>query len=149
MGTDTALHLCSDALRLIERDVEARMSNGSHRIPRPTRPQELAEVRAAAQDIAQQAEHAGRAGRLLQNIANMALIGTALASGALAAVHLWRTLRGKPHPPQGVQRPQTTVAEGPPRRRTRAVVATGAEDGPSDRWRQAEDERRQNQARGR
>jgi hypothetical protein len=39
------------------------MSNGSHRIPRPTRPQDLADVRAAAQDIAQQAEHAGRAGR--------------------------------------------------------------------------------------
>jgi hypothetical protein len=126
------------------------MSNGSHRIPRPTRPQELAEVRAAAQDIAQQAEHAGRAGRLLQNIANLALIGTALASGALAAVHLWRTLRRKPHVPHEAERPQPKDAGGPPRRRTRPGVATDAgEDGPSDRWRQAEDERRHYQARGR
>jgi hypothetical protein len=37
------------------------MSNGSHRIPRPTRPQDLADVRTAAHDIAQQAEHADRA----------------------------------------------------------------------------------------
>ena len=125
------------------------MSNGSHRIPRPTRPQDLADVRAAAEDIAQQAEHAGRAGRILQNIANLALIGTALISGALAAVHLWRTV-WKPHPAREGEPPQPKAAGEPPRQRTRNGLAINAgEDGPSDRWRHAEEERRHNQARAR
>jgi hypothetical protein len=75
------------------------MSDWSHRV-RPPGPSELQAVRDAARDIGQQAGRApGRTGVIFRTVANCTLLGTAVISGALASVHLWRALfpRHKEH----------------------------------------------------
>lgn len=69
------------------------MSDWTRRGCPPVGPQELQQVRYAAQDLAQQASHApGRFRIVLQTVADCALVGTVLISGALASVHLWKAL---------------------------------------------------------
>lgn len=65
----------------------------THRVRPTIVSPELQQVRAAAQDLAQQAGHApGRTRFILRNVADCALVGTAVIGGALASVHLWRAL---------------------------------------------------------
>jgi hypothetical protein len=73
------------------------MSRWTNRVSRPTGrpvgPRELQEVRDAVRDLEDQSVRLpGRTGVIFQNVANVALIGTAVISGALASVHLWRAL---------------------------------------------------------
>ncbi len=90
------------------------MKHWSNRV-RPQPPAispEMQQVRNAAHDLSQQAHHApGRAGMVFRTVADCALIGTAVISGALASVHLWKALfprhddrrehRGREPQPQG------------------------------------------------
>jgi hypothetical protein len=78
------------------------MSRWTNRVSRPAGrpvgPRELQEVRDAVRDLVDQSAHLpGRTSVIFQNVANVALIGTAVISGTLAAVHLWRALF--PHHP--------------------------------------------------
>jgi len=69
------------------------MSDWTRRVRRPPGPEELAQVRDAAQDLAQQASHApGKARIVFQTVADCALIGTAVIGSALASIHLWKAL---------------------------------------------------------
>jgi hypothetical protein len=72
---------------------------------RPATPQDLHEVRDAARELADQAGHPpGRPGTVFQKVASLALVTTAVLSGGLAAVHLWRNLcprhKEKDHRPE-------------------------------------------------
>ncbi len=95
------------------------MPDWTRRIRRPPEPDPLQELRAAGQDLAQQARHApGRTGIVFQNVANVAIIGTALLSGALATVHLWRAIFPRQHEPrQGAPTEPASGGQIPPRRR--------------------------------
>ena len=64
-----------------------------HRVrPVPGTPP-LRDVQAAAQNLAEQVGLApGKARVVFQTIADVALVGTVLVSGALAGVHLWKAL---------------------------------------------------------
>jgi hypothetical protein len=76
------------------------MSGWAHRIRRPAVP--LQEVQAAAQNLANQAGLCpGKARVVFQTVADVALLGTVLVSGALATVHLFKALfpQHKEHPP--------------------------------------------------
>jgi hypothetical protein len=65
----------------------------THRVGRSAISPELQQVRAAAQDLAQQAGHApGKSRVIFQTVADCALIGTAVIGAALASVHLWKSL---------------------------------------------------------
>lgn len=109
------------------------MSGWSHRVRRPATPK-LQEVRAAAQNLAEQAglPH-GKTQVVFQTVADVALLGTVVISGALAAVHLYRTL----FPKRKEEHPVPEPAAGdrsPPRRRGPRATATadhhgGHEDG--------------------
>ena len=71
----------------------------AQRVPSPTRPRELYEVRDAAQDLAEQAKHApGRTGPAFRSVSEVLLLGTALVTSALALVHLYRALNRPQHP---------------------------------------------------
>jgi hypothetical protein len=77
------------------------MSNWTGRVGGPARPQELQDLRAAVQDLAQQAHRApGSTGIVFQNVANVAIIGTALIGGALATMQLWKALFPRNHEPR-------------------------------------------------
>jgi hypothetical protein len=95
------------------------MPDWTRRIRRPPGPDPLQELRDAGHDLSQQARRApGRTGIVFQNVANVAIIGTALISGALATVHLWRALFPRHHePPQGTPAEPASAGQIPPRRR--------------------------------
>jgi hypothetical protein len=63
------------------------------RVPHAPGPRELQEVRDAARDLADQAGRPpGRGGNTFQTVYNVSLLATVVLSGALAGVHLWKTL---------------------------------------------------------
>lgn len=73
------------------------MSRWTNQVPRPISrpvgPRELQDVRDAVRDLVDQSGHLpGRTSIIFQNVANVALVATAVISGALASVHLWRAL---------------------------------------------------------
>jgi hypothetical protein len=89
---------------------------------------EMQQVRNAAIDIAQQAGHApGRTGTVFRTVADCALIGTAVISGALASLHLWKALFPKPHDNgQGHEpQPQESGNDRPPRRHLTMIGGHG------------------------
>ncbi len=69
------------------------MNDWSRRIRPPAGPPELQQIRDAAQELAQQASRApGKARVVFQTVADCAMIGTVVVSGALASIHLWKAL---------------------------------------------------------
>jgi hypothetical protein len=114
------------------------MSNWTGRVRGPARPQELQELRAAAQDLAQQAHHApGRTGIVFQNVANIAIVGTAVIGGALAAVHLWKAVFPRNHAPgQGTPAEPAGADRNPPRRPKPHVAFARGDEGEHPRHRQ-------------
>jgi hypothetical protein len=69
------------------------MSGWTRRVRRPATPPNLHEVRAAAENLAEQAGMArGKRQLVFQTVADVVLLGTVVISGALAAVHLYRAL---------------------------------------------------------
>src|SRR5438105_532578 len=105
------------------------MSGWTRRIRRVSGPRELQQLRDAAQDIAEQSGHApSRASVVFITVANCALVGTAVLSGALAAIHLWKALRPKPHEDRHEPAPDPAGADRePPHRRDRHLAAAGHE----------------------
>jgi hypothetical protein len=88
------------ALRFWQMKPVMAANHWTQRAPKPAARQELLEVRAAARDLAQQGQHApGKARIVFQTVADVALISTAVISGSLAAVHLWRALTRSPREP--------------------------------------------------
>jgi hypothetical protein len=74
------------------------MTGWSDRVRRPTAPPELQHLRDAARDLADQTKHVPARGRVVfQTVADCAIIGTVVISGALASIHLWKALFPKPH----------------------------------------------------
>ncbi len=120
------------------------MSRWTSRVNRPTGrpvgPRELQEVRDAVRDMVDQSVHLpARTSVIFQNVANVALIGTALISGALASVHLWRALfprHAAPHADVSRQGHQADEDGGsdrthPRRHRTQPEHAKAASTSPS------------------
>ena len=69
------------------------MSGWARRVRRPSTPPELRDMRDAAEDLAREAHRAPVEGRrMFQTVSDVAILGTVLISGALAAVHLYRSL---------------------------------------------------------
>jgi hypothetical protein len=74
------------------------MTGWRRRVRPVSGPRELQQLRDAAQDIAERSGLApSRARVVFQTVADCALIGTALISGGLAAIHLYKALFPKPH----------------------------------------------------
>jgi hypothetical protein len=113
------------------------MSDWTRRVRGPARSQELQDLRNAAQDLADQARHApGRTGPVFKNVADIAIIGTAMIGGALATVQLWKALFPGHHKSrQGTPAEPASAGRSPPRHREpHAAVADGNEsDHPSRR----------------
>jgi hypothetical protein len=87
-------------------------------------------VRDAARDLARESTRVPGQGRVIfQTVADVALIGTAVLSGALAAVTLWKALfrrhAGEPHP---AVEPASGGAASPPRRHHPPAPAGGDSD---------------------
>ncbi len=112
-------------------------NNWTQRVQGQAATQELREVRDAAMDLAQQGQHApGKARLVFQTVADVALIGTAVIGGALAAVHLWKALAGRrSEQHQGGTPEPAGAGRHPPRNRGRHAVAHAADEG--DRHRNA------------
>jgi hypothetical protein len=100
------------------------MTGWSHRVRRPVGPQELQQLRDAAQDIAQQSGHApGRVRVVFQTVADCAFIGTAVISGALASIHLWKALFPRPHEEHRDHSAETSGNGREPPRRLQSVAS--------------------------
>jgi hypothetical protein len=85
------------------------MKPWAHRVrpQSPPMPPAVQEVQNAAQQLAQQAHHApGRVGTVFRTVADCALIGTAVISGALASVHLYKSLFPRPRADRHQHEPQ-------------------------------------------
>jgi hypothetical protein len=106
------------------------MTGWRRRVGPASGPRELQQLRDAAQDIAQQADHVpGRARVVFQTVADCAIIGTAVISGVLASIHLFKAL----FPRQREDRHEPSAAPDggrePPRRHRRlAEVGAGGDD---------------------
>jgi hypothetical protein len=97
------------------------MSGWSRRIR--LRSQELQDMRDAAQDLGRQAGHApGRVGTAFRTVADCALIGTAVISGALASIHLYKALHPREDKHGREPQPQGSGDDLPPHRHI-AIVA--------------------------
>jgi hypothetical protein len=110
------------------------MTGWSHRVGRASGPRELQQLRDAAQDIGQQAGRVpGRARVVFETVADCAIIGTALISGALASIHLYKALLPKQRDDRHERWPEAADAgRKPPRRRlAEAVVDNAHERGPT------------------
>ena len=108
------------------------MSYWTQRVRTPAPPPELQQIRAAAQDLAQQSHHApGKVRLVFQTVADISLITTAVISGALASVGLYKALFPRHRPS-----PEAAAGGSPPRRgdppTTQVAAAT---DGPGERHR--------------
>jgi len=76
------------------------MKDWTRRVRPPAGPQELQQIRDAANELARQAGRApGKAKIVFQTVADYALIGSVVISGALASVHLFKALFSQ-HPTQ-------------------------------------------------
>jgi hypothetical protein len=65
----------------------------AQRVTGTTAPHELQEVRSAARNLAQEAGLIpGRTGLVFQTVTHVALLSTAVITGALALAHLWKAL---------------------------------------------------------
>jgi hypothetical protein len=104
---------------------------------RSTATPQLHEVRDAAHDLTQQAERVpGKARIVFQTVADVALIGTAVVSGALAAVHLWKALTHSHHESNEGRNPEPAGAgRSPPHHRGHhsAVSDAGESEHPHHR----------------
>ena len=96
-------------------------------------PRELQAIRDAAQDI----EHGfgrapSRARVVFETIADCAIIGTAVISGALATVHLYKALfpkeKKEPHEPAEPRPEQSSGKDKPPPHRIAIAERDGHED---------------------
>ena len=106
------------------------MSGWAHRVRRPAGPQQLQEVQSAAHELAEQAGHIipGRTRVVFQTVAEVALLGTVLISGALAAVHLYKALL--PRHKEDQHSPEPAGGDrSPPRRRGPHVAAAAGDRG--------------------
>jgi hypothetical protein len=69
------------------------MTGWARRVRRPPGPRELGELRDAAEALADESHRVPGRGRVtFQTISDVAILGTVLISGALATVHLYRSL---------------------------------------------------------
>jgi hypothetical protein len=105
------------------------MSGWVRRVHRRGPAPKLQEVRAAAENLAEQAGIApGRTRMVFQTVADVALVGTVLVSGVLAAVHLYRALF--PRHKQDHLGPEPSGSDhSPPRRRGPRAAGTADHHG--------------------
>ena len=104
------------------------MTDWARHVHRPATPQEVQHVRNAAQDLARQASHSsGKTRVVFQTVAEVALVGTAVLSGALAAVALWKKLA---HRHDSAHNPAAKPAAGgriPPSHKNHPPAATSGD----------------------
>jgi hypothetical protein len=104
------------------------VSRWTRRVRRAPGSREIQELRDAALDIAEQGRRSPGRGRVaFQTVADCAIIGTAVLSGVLASVHLWKALFPPPREDRHGRWPEPagTDREPPYRRR---LAATGDDD---------------------
>jgi hypothetical protein len=96
----------------------------ANRIRHPSRTPPMQQVQAAAQNLADQVGIApGKTRVVFQTVADVALLGTVVISGALAAIHLYRTLF--PKHKESPHYPEAASAGGmPPRRHSPRATAS-------------------------
>jgi len=96
----------------------------------------LNQVQAAARNLAEQAGLApGKAQVVFQTVADVALLGTVVVSGALAAVHLYKALFPKHKEDQRAPEPAGGDRSPPRRRNARAAASADGGDGYDDSYR--------------
>jgi hypothetical protein len=105
------------------------MSDWVDRVRRQSETAPVQEVQNAARNLAEQAGIApGKIRVVFQTVADVALVGTVVISGALAAVHLYRTIF--PRHKEDHPAPEPTGGDHlPPRRRGRHATAAAEDRG--------------------
>jgi len=92
---------------------------------------EINELQSAVRQLADQAAHApGQTGQVFAKVTNVALVATAVLSGALAAVHLWKALSRHHKEYDAGPRPEAAGAGQPPRHLRRSAPALAGGDAP-------------------
>ena len=101
----------------------------SNRVRHPSATPPLHQAQAAAQNLAEQAGHIlpGKARVVFQTVSDVALLGTVVISGALAAIHLCRTLF--PRHKQDHSDPEPAGGDRSPPRRRGPCTAAAADYG--------------------
>ena len=100
------------------------VKNWTQRVSPRNSPPDLLDMRAAGRDLGQEAQHIpGRTGTVFQNVSQVLILASVMATASLAMVHLWKELcrshdKAQPHPaPDPSQRqprrPHTTRVTGP------------------------------------
>jgi hypothetical protein len=109
------------------------MTGWSRRIRRTPGPQELQQLRDAAHDIADQSRHVpGRARLVFSTVAECAIVSTAVISGVLASIHLYKALFPKQHDDHSNRSPEpASSGREPPRRRAPVTISDDADYGRS------------------
>jgi len=109
----------------------------TQRVLKPGANRELNDLRDAARELARQGQNAPGKGRLIfQTVSEIALIGTAVISGVLASIHLWKALTRPQHETHHGNTPEPSGAgRSPPRHRVSHAGFPDANDneGPHSR----------------
>ena len=105
------------------------MTGWSRRVRRTPGPQELQQLRDAARDIADQSRHVpGRARLVFSTVAECAIVSTAVISGVLASIHLYKALFPKQHDDHSNRSPEPAGSGREPPRRSPPVAISGDAD---------------------
>jgi hypothetical protein len=108
------------------------MSGWTRRFPRTPTPRDLQSLRDAAQDLAAQADRPPvRGGNAFQTVYHVSLLATVGLSGALAGVHLYKTLFPNQREDRHERSPEPVGDQRQPPHHHRLAQATG--DGPRAR----------------
>jgi hypothetical protein len=92
-------------------------SDWSHRVRSPSTTPGLQEVRDAAYDLADHARHTpGSSGPVFHSVAEIVFIGTAVLTGTLALIHLWKALYPPQHAPHQDHAGQESAERSHPHR---------------------------------
>jgi len=105
-------------------------NNWTQRVSGRNTPSELQQIGAAVRNLAQEAGHTkGRTGVVFQRVAQVTIVATALATGALAFYQLWKELSRPHREPQHGRTPDTAGAgRSPPRNRGRHTATSAADE---------------------
>jgi hypothetical protein len=106
------------------------MTGWARRVRRPPGPRELGALRDAAEALADESHRVPGQGRVaFQTISDVAILGTVLISGALAAIHLYRALVPRPKDEDSCRHSPAAVAgRKPPDHRRSPAEAAAAGD---------------------
>jgi hypothetical protein len=109
------------------------MSDWVDRVRRPAGTPPLEDVQKAARNLAEQAGIApGKTRVVFQTVADVALLGTVVISGALAAIHLYKTVFPRHKEDHSGPEPAGADHSPPWHRGSHTAAAVGGHDGHED-----------------